>query len=115
MSAADELLKQRRAELARKFLNRSHEDASRFREVLDGTRAGNVFPEAAAFKHFAHRIHGTGATLGFESLSSAAAEFESLLVPIGAEQILAEPALQELRRAAYVLLERIEELARVNR
>ncbi len=112
MSAADELLKKRRAELARKFLDRSHQEASRFREVLDGARAGAVFPEAAAFKHFAHRIHGTGATLGFESLSFAAAAFESLLSDAGAQDVLAEPALQALRRAAHVLIEQIDELAR---
>jgi HPt (histidine-containing phosphotransfer) domain-containing protein len=63
--------------LAGQFLQRCSGDATSMRALL--ARLGNG--DADAFKeleHLAHRICGTGASLGFESLSTCAAAIERL-------------------------------------
>src|SRR5580698_9141390 len=63
--------------LAERFLQRCANDMASGRELLDKLRGGN----AGAFKdmeNLAHRIVGTGASLGFESLSTRAVAVERL-------------------------------------
>jgi len=67
----------RMAELAAKFIERSGREIEAMRDGLAQLRAG----EAAALgelRHLAHRMCGTGATLGFEALADCAASIEKL-------------------------------------
>jgi HPt (histidine-containing phosphotransfer) domain-containing protein len=69
--------KVRMAELANKFLNRTQADIAAIRDGLTRLSAG----EAAAvgdIRHLAHRMVGTGATLGFERISERAYTIERL-------------------------------------
>jgi HPt (histidine-containing phosphotransfer) domain-containing protein len=75
-------MRERIKQLAGEFVQRCSRDVSSLRASL--TRLGNgdsmVF-DAIVFKemeHIAHRICGTGASLGFESLSTCAAAIERL-------------------------------------
>jgi chemotaxis protein histidine kinase CheA len=67
----------RMAELAAKFIERSGREIETMREVFAKLSVG----EAGALvelRHFAHRMCGTGATLGFEALADCAARIEEL-------------------------------------
>jgi HPt (histidine-containing phosphotransfer) domain-containing protein len=67
----------RMGELAVKFTERTRGELVVMRERLAAAGAG----DAAALgdiRHLAHRICGTGATLGFEDLAERAHEIESL-------------------------------------
>jgi chemotaxis protein histidine kinase CheA len=70
----------RMAELAAKFLERSRRDLEVMRDTLAKLAAG----ESAALgdiRQLAHRLCGTGATLGFETLGECAARVERLAEP----------------------------------
>ena len=70
-------MRERIKQLAGEFLQRCSRDAMLLRALL--TRLGNS--DAGVLKeleHLAHRICGTGASLGFESLSTCAAAIERL-------------------------------------
>ena len=110
MSAADEILRQRRAELAGKFLRRSQEEAAGIRARLVETCADAPLEHAADLKMFAHKISGTGATLGLDSLSELGRELEMLLSrPAGGADVAAAE-LEQLRDASLRLLEEVERL-----
>lgn len=69
--------KVRMAELATKFLTRTQADIETMRHALTRLAAG----EAAALadiRHLAHRMVGTGATLGFDRISERAYTIEQL-------------------------------------
>jgi HPt (histidine-containing phosphotransfer) domain-containing protein len=64
-------------QLAAKFLQRCSQDVGSLRVLLGRLRIGDV----AAFKeleYLAHRLSGTGALLGFESIGTCAAAIERL-------------------------------------
>jgi HPt (histidine-containing phosphotransfer) domain-containing protein len=77
--------KARMAEFALKFLHRSRGDLRLMREAL-----ASVVPESAGrlgeIRHLAHRMAGTGATLGFDALGQHALGIEALIesLPNGA-------------------------------
>jgi len=66
----------RMAELARKFLDRTDGDIASMRSGIG--RMASDTNALADIRHLAHRMVGTGATLGFESLSGFAHEIEKL-------------------------------------
>lgn len=69
--------KVRLAELAMKFLDRSAVDIAKMRDALtrlDSGEAGAV----GDIRHLAHRMVGTGATLGFETVSELSFTLEQL-------------------------------------
>jgi HPt (histidine-containing phosphotransfer) domain-containing protein len=69
--------KARMAELAAKFLERSRGDLAAMRAALASFGAGQA--EALGdIRHLAHRMVGTGATLGFDALADLAARIEEL-------------------------------------
>ena len=75
-------MRERIKQLAGEFLQRCSRDAESMRALLArlGNGDSNVF-DATVLKeleHLAHRICGTGASLGFESLSTRAAAIERL-------------------------------------
>ena len=75
-------MRERIKQLAGEFLQRCSRDVMSLRALLArlGNGDSNVF-DATVLKeleHLAHRICGTGASLGFESLSTRAAAIERL-------------------------------------
>jgi chemotaxis protein histidine kinase CheA len=67
----------RMVELAEKFLDRSFQDLASMREELGRVNAG-AGEAMGELRHLAHRMAGTGATLGFEPLSDIALQIEAL-------------------------------------
>jgi HPt (histidine-containing phosphotransfer) domain-containing protein len=68
----------RMAELAAKFIERTRGDLRTMRGDLEKARAGDA-AALAQIRHLAHRMAGTGATLGFEKLGERAAGTEALI------------------------------------
>jgi HPt (histidine-containing phosphotransfer) domain-containing protein len=69
--------KVRMAELAVKFLNRTQADIATMRSGLSRLAAGDM-DALGEIRHLAHRMVGTGATLGFEAISERARVVEQL-------------------------------------
>jgi len=70
--------KARMAELAARFIERSMGDLRKMRDDLSRLDAGDA-SVLAEIRHLAHRMAGTGATLGFEALGERAASTEALI------------------------------------
>jgi HPt (histidine-containing phosphotransfer) domain-containing protein len=66
----------RMAELAAKFIERTQRDLSIMRADLEKAGAGDA-GALAEIRNLAHRMAGTGATLGFEALGERAAGTEA--------------------------------------
>jgi chemotaxis protein histidine kinase CheA len=66
----------RLAELTTRFLIRTESDLAAMRADL--SRAGEQAEAIGTIRHLAHRMVGTGATLGFESISECAHRVELL-------------------------------------
>jgi HPt (histidine-containing phosphotransfer) domain-containing protein len=75
-------MRERIKELAGQFLQRCSRDVASLRALLSGMSDtdATVFDSSALkeLEYLAHRICGTGASLGFESLSACAAAIERL-------------------------------------
>jgi HPt (histidine-containing phosphotransfer) domain-containing protein len=69
--------KARMAELAAKFVDRTAGELESMRGSLAKLQAGDI-ESLSNIRYLAHRMCGTGATLGFEGLSDCAARIESL-------------------------------------
>lgn len=67
----------RMAELKEKFIERTHGELKTLRESFAALEAGDS-AALATIVHLAHRMTGTGATLGLEALSDRAQEIEKL-------------------------------------
>jgi chemotaxis protein histidine kinase CheA len=65
----------RMAQLAERFIERTRGDLRTMRDDLAKVRAGDV-TALAGIRHLAHRMAGTGATLGFDALGECAAGIE---------------------------------------
>jgi len=70
--------KARMAELAARFIERSIGDLRKMRDDLAKLDAGDA-SALAEIRHLAHRMAGTGATLGFQALGEHAAGTEALI------------------------------------
>jgi len=68
----------RMAELAAKFIERTQRDLRTMRADLEKAGAGDV-GALTEIRYLAHRMAGTGATLGFEALGVRAARTEALI------------------------------------
>jgi HPt (histidine-containing phosphotransfer) domain-containing protein len=91
----------RMAELRQKFIERTQGEVATLRGSFESLKGG----ESAALGvivHLAHRMAGTGATLGLDALSDRAHELEKLgeSQPPGA---VAEPALSRIGTAIEAL------------
>lgn len=75
----------RMAELSAKFIDRTRGELAKMRDALARARTGDL-AALGEIRHFAHRMSGTGATLGFEMLSDRAHVIEVFLdaLPAGA-------------------------------
>src|SRR5262245_59230164 len=98
------LLEQKRLELAGRFVRRSLDDAARLLDRLSAGPAA-IGAELESLRYAAHRINGTGATLGFDRVSDAAKELEAALEPDRPHDEA------QLRRLAVRLLDRLHQLA----
>ncbi len=70
--------KTRMAELAARFIERTRHDLRTMRSDLEKVGAGDA-TALAQIRHLAHRMAGTGATLGFEALGERAAAAEKMI------------------------------------
>jgi chemotaxis protein histidine kinase CheA len=70
--------KARMAELAAKFIDRTQGDLRIMRDGLAKLSQGDV-SALAEIRHLAHRMAGTGATLGFEELGELASGTERFI------------------------------------
>ena len=70
--------KARMIELAGKFIDRTRGEVSTMRGALEQVKAGDA-GALGQIRHFAHKMAGTGATLGFEALSDIATRLERLV------------------------------------
>lgn len=86
----------RMAELAAKFLDRTEGDIAAMRDALGRMALGDA-SAVGEIRHLAHRMVGTGATLGFESLSDGAQVLEKL-----AEDCAPGASPDEATRAKFV-------------
>jgi HPt (histidine-containing phosphotransfer) domain-containing protein len=68
----------RMAELAAKFVERTRGDLRTMRDGLAKLEQGDV-GALAEIRHLAHRMAGTGATLGFDALGDCATSTELLI------------------------------------
>jgi chemotaxis protein histidine kinase CheA len=69
--------KARMVELAAKFIDRTAGELDSMRDSLGKLQAGEI-DGLSNIRYLAHRMCGTGATLGFEGLSDCAARIERL-------------------------------------
>jgi HPt (histidine-containing phosphotransfer) domain-containing protein len=68
----------RMAELAAKFIDRSRADLNTMRDGLAKLAKGDL-GALVEIRHLAHRMAGTGATLGFDALGECASRTEALI------------------------------------
>lgn len=101
----------RMAELATKFVDRSAGDLDSMRASLVKLTAGDV-AALQEIRHLAHRMCGTGATLGFEGLSDCAARIERLADAQGACAMPGAAALTQLGVGIDALGAELERLRR---
>jgi len=95
-------MRKRIDQLAGQFLQRCSQDMVSAREAVARLRGGNA-NALQELEHLAHRICGTGASLGFESLSACASATERF-VEAQASSTLPDP------QATERLVEHIERL-----
>jgi chemotaxis protein histidine kinase CheA len=88
----------RMAELAAKFLERTAGDIASMRARLEQMSSGDA-AALADIRHLAHRMVGTGATLGFESLSDSAHRIEQLAENCAAGSLPEEATREQLADA----------------
>ena len=92
----------RMAELAVRFLERTDADIGAMRGALERLAHGDT-GGIGEIRHLAHRMVGTGATLGFASLSSYAQVIEKLAEDCHPGLVPEAPALANLETAIEAL------------
>jgi chemotaxis protein histidine kinase CheA len=101
----------RLAELAAKFVGRSRDDVAAMRDALTRLSSGDG-GALAQIRHYAHRMAGTGATLGFEQVSEGAARIEKLVDAAAPGSVPGEFVLAQLTGAVEGLGAHLDALAR---
>ena len=71
----EERLRQQMAQIGVRYLGRTLGEMQRMRELLDSALNGSP-ALLKDLEHLAHKIHGSGAMFGFDSLSDTAGEIE---------------------------------------
>ena len=104
-------LRDRIGQLAGRFLSRCASDMAAARELLVRLRHGDG-AASAELERLAHRIVGTGASLGFESVSDMASAIERLAESLKAD---AGPDPTATERLAMSIARLDEELGRLTR
>ncbi len=107
-SQLEQELREQAKVLGGKFLVRTRDQAGRLRERIRELQQGDG-THLAELEELAHKIHGSGAMLGFAEVSACAGEIEQL-----AEQLMASRAQPDTALVAdavarlYGLVERLE-------
>ena len=73
----DEKLRQQIADIAVRYIRRTQGELVQLREMLAAIRAGDVDAQKQ-LERLAHKIHGSGAMFGFDTISERAHEIERL-------------------------------------
>ena len=103
-------MRDRIEELAERFLKRCVHDLVLLHRFLDGMRTGNAVM-LAEIAHLAHKIRGTGGSLGFSALSECAAELERIAEPADfAGGTLDAQLFEQLARSALRLEGELDQL-----
>jgi HPt (histidine-containing phosphotransfer) domain-containing protein len=97
-----EASRMRMAELAVRFLDRTDADIGAMRGALERLAAGDA-AGIGEIRHLAHRMVGTGATLGFASLSSYAQVVEKLAEECPSGLVPDDPVRAKLESAVEAL------------
>ena len=111
-----EKLQQQLAQIGTRYLTRTISEMPRMHELLNLSLTGSP-AMLKDLEHLAHKIHGSGAMFGFDTLSDRAAEVEHLAASLakGAalEQFkgLSEQDLQRRLREAVVKLDEVTRVA----
>jgi hypothetical protein len=80
------------AQLAERYLKRTAGEVAMLREHLERARSGHA-EGYAELRNLAHRMNGTGSTLGFADIGDEAAKIESLARSGGADSLPPVPAI----------------------
>jgi HPt (histidine-containing phosphotransfer) domain-containing protein len=88
-------MRKRIDELAEQFLRRCSRDMVSAREAVGRLRGGDA-TALQELEHLAHRICGTGASLGFESLSVCAGATERLAEALVSSTVPDQQAIERL-------------------
>jgi chemotaxis protein histidine kinase CheA len=104
----------RMAELAAKFLERSRRDLELMRDTLAKLNAGEL-DALGDIRQLAHRMCGTGATLGFETLGACAARVERLAESCPAGTLPDQSALTQLDAGIEALAAEVARLDAANK
>ena len=70
-------IRTRLAQLAQRFISRTRDELGTLKEHIARARDGDA-QSLAEVRNLSHRMHGTGATLGFADLARQAAQLEKL-------------------------------------
>jgi HPt (histidine-containing phosphotransfer) domain-containing protein len=101
----------RLAELSARFVARSRDDLATLRDALGRLATGDG-AALAEIRHLAHRMSGTGATLGFAQVSECAARIEKIAEAQTPGSVPETFALAQITGAVEALSAHIEALAR---
>ena len=71
------VIRSKLAQLGERFLTRSHGELDSLRQHIERARGGDA-KALEELHNLAHRMHGTGATLGFPDVGEQAAHIERL-------------------------------------
>jgi chemotaxis protein histidine kinase CheA len=99
--------KQRLAELGARFLERTAGEMAQLHDSLLHFRNGDGVA-AERIELLAHRIRGTGATLGFESISECADVVESLAAQLREDRTGDPLALEQLTASTTRLADEVQ-------
>lgn len=92
----------RLAELAAKFIDRTRGELATMRDALTRLGAGD-HAALGEIRHLAHRMAGTGATLGFDALSDCATRIEKIADAQTAGSLPGDLALAQMTGAVEAL------------
>jgi HPt (histidine-containing phosphotransfer) domain-containing protein len=112
----EERLKQQMAKIGSRYLARTLGELQRMQELLNAVLSGSP-AMLKDLEHLAHKIHGSGAMFGFDTLSDHAGQVEHLAGFLGkgdrAEQFsnLSEHELQDRLRDCVAKLDEVTRAA----
>jgi HPt (histidine-containing phosphotransfer) domain-containing protein len=101
--------RERMAELAVKFIERSRGEMAVIRSRLAALGADDS-GALAEIRNLAHRMCGTGATLGFEALADRAHDVEKMCIALADRAALDAAALDGFQRQVDLLGEEVRQL-----
>ena len=84
-------------QLAQRFIARTRDEIGTLTEHIGRARAGDA-QSLSEVRNLAHRMHGTGATLGFTDVAEEAARLETLSETTPADFAAMSACLAEMER-----------------